>query len=215
MAAAVNSQMTRRAQKALVTRWRVLDAAEALFVRDGYAATTMTTIADRADVAVQTVYAVFGTKRAILSELLAVRVTGDHDATALKDRDEWRAMEAETDPSRQLGLLAAIATRIGERMGALYTVLAGAAASDPEIAEMHRLQQQRRHDDQRRVARSLARKDALRPGLSEERATDMMWAIANPAMHHSLVAGRRWSSGDYERWLADVLTCSLLSIDCR
>jgi len=42
-----------------------------------------------------------------------------------------------------------------------------------------------------------------------------MWAIANPAMHNSLAAERRWSSGDYERWLADVLTCSLLSIDRR
>jgi hypothetical protein len=40
-----------------------------------------------------------------------------------------------------------------------------------------------------------------------------MWAIANPAMHHSLVAERRWSRGEYEQWLADVLTCSLLSTE--
>jgi TetR/AcrR family transcriptional regulator of autoinduction and epiphytic fitness len=188
----------------------ILDAAEALFVRDGYAATTIATIARQADVAVQTVYAVFGTKRALLGELLAVRVTGGHDATPLKDRDDWRAMEAESDPRRQLELLAAVATQIGERMGALYNVLAGAAGSDPEIADMHRLQQQRRHDDQRRVARSLARKSALRLGLSEAQATDIMWAVANPAMHQSLVAERRWAPGEYERWLTHVLTCSLL-----
>ena len=131
MAVSVKSQATRRARKALATRWRILDAAEALFVQNGYAATTITAIAGRADVAVQTVYAVFGTKRAILAELLAVRVVGDDTATPLKDRDDWRAMEAETDPRRQLGRLAAIATRIGERMGALYNVLAGAARLGP------------------------------------------------------------------------------------
>jgi AcrR family transcriptional regulator len=215
MTLGVNGQPTRRARKAQATRERILDTAEALFVRDGYAATTIAAIADQADVAVQTVYAVFGTKRAILSELLAVRVTGDDGGSGLTDRDEWRAMEAETDPGRQLKLLAAIASRIGERMGALYSVLAGASGSDPEVAEMHRRQQQRRHDDQRRVARSLARKDALRTGLSEARATDIMWAVANPATHHSLVAERRWSPSEYERWLADVLTCSLLGTERR
>lgn len=63
----------RRARKALATRHRVLDAAEILFVRDGYAAATIAAIAEKADVAVQTVYAVFGNKRAILAELLAIR----------------------------------------------------------------------------------------------------------------------------------------------
>jgi AcrR family transcriptional regulator len=213
MPAPVKSQTTRRAQKALATRRRILEAAETLFTRDGYATTTITAIADHADVAVQTVYAVFGTKRAVLSKLLASRAVGDDDATPLKDRDDWRAMESETDPRHQLELLAAIATRIGERMGALYDVLAGAAGSDPEIADMYRRQQRSRYNDQRRLARSLVRKDALRPGLSQAHATDIMWAIANPTMHHRLVAERRWTGDEYERWLAHALTCSLLETE--
>ena len=213
MPAPVKSQTTRRAQKALATRRRILEAAETLFTRDGYATTTITAIADHADVAVQTVYAVFGTKRAVLSKLLASRAVGDDDATPLKDRDDWRAMESETDPRRQLELLAAIATRIGERMGALYDALAGAAGSDPEIADMYRRQQRSRYNDQRRLARSLVRKDALRPGLSQAHATDIMWAIANPTMHHRLVAERRWTGDEYERWLAHALTCSLLETE--
>lgn len=211
MTASVKSQPTRRAQKALGTRTRILEAAEALFVRDGFAATTIAAIASDADVAVQTVYAVFGSKRAILQTLLAVRVVGDETATPLKDRAEWRVMEAETDPRRQLELLAAIASRIGERMGALYNVLAGAAGSDPEIATLHRRQQQSRYNDQRRVARLLARRGVLRAGLSEARAADVMWAVANPTMHYNLVTERRWAPGEYERWLAEILACSLLS----
>jgi AcrR family transcriptional regulator len=213
MPASVKSRATRRQQKALATRRRILDAAEMLFTRDGYATTTIVAIAEQADVAVQTVYAVFGAKRCVLGELLAVRAVGDDDATPLKDRDDWRAMEAETEPRRQLELLAAIATRIGERMGGLYGVLAAAAGSDPEIADIYRRQQQSRYNDQRRVAQLLARRGALRLGLSEARATDIMWAVANPTMHHGLVAERNWTVGEYQRWLTHVLTCSLVETE--
>lgn len=201
----------RRARKALATRHRVLDAADTLFARDGYAATTIAAIAEEADVAVQTVYAVFGNKRAILSELLAIRVAGDDDAIPLQSRKQWQAIEREPDPRQQLALLAALATQIGNRIGGLYQVLAGAAGSDPEMAELHRKQQQARYKDQQRLARSLARKGALKEGLPEATATDIMWAIANPNTHHALISERRWTPGQYEQWLADMLTCALLA----
>jgi AcrR family transcriptional regulator len=201
----------RRARKALATRHRVLDAAEALFVRDGYAATTIAAVAEEADVAVATVYAVFGNKRAILSELLAVRVAGDDHAVPLHSREQWQAIEREPDPGRQLALLAALATQVGDRIGGLYQVLAGAAGSDPEIAELYRKQQQARYEDQRRLARSLARKGALKEGLREATATDIMWAIANPNTHHALIGERGWTPGQYEQWLAHMLTSALLT----
>lgn len=205
----------RRQRKAQATRRRVLDAAETLFIRDGYATTTMAAIAEEADVAVQTVYAVFGTKRAILTELLAVRVVGDDEGSPLRDRQDWQDTEREVDPRRQLALLASIATSVGDRIAALYGVMAGAAGSDPEIAEMYRRQQQARYKDQRRVARSLSRKGALRAGLSEARATDIMWAIANPNTHRSLISERGWATEEYERWLAQVLISALIEEPAR
>jgi AcrR family transcriptional regulator len=201
----------RRARKALATRHRVLDAAETLFVRDGYAATTIAAIAEEADVAVQTVYAVFGTKRAILSELLAIRVAGDDDPVPLQSREQWQAIEREPDPRQQLALLAALSTQIGNRIGGLYQVLAGAAGSDPEMAGLYRRQQQARYEDQQRLARSLARKGALKEGLPEATATDIMWAIANPNTHYALISERRWIPGQYEQWLTHLLTCALLT----
>jgi hypothetical protein len=162
-------------------------------------------------IAVQTIYAVFGTKRAILTELLAVRIGGDEEQTVLRDRQDWQDMEREVDPRRQLALLACIATRIGNRISALYGVMAGAAGSDPEIAQMYGRQQQARYADQRRVARSLARKGALRAGLTEARATDIMWVIANPNTHRSLIGERRWTPEEYERWLAQLLISALLA----
>lgn len=201
----------RRQRKAQATRGRILDAAQALFVRDGYAATTITAIAEEADVAVQTVYAVFGGKRAILTELVAARVVGDDDPAPLRERQEWQEIEAETDPRRQLALLAATAARIGSRIADLYTVMAAAAASDAEIASTYQRQQQARYADQWRMAQSLADKDALRPGLTDAHATDIIWTLANPHTYRTLVIERGWSPGDYEDWLARVLACSLLS----
>jgi AcrR family transcriptional regulator len=212
----VEPDLGRRARKARATRHQVLDAAETLFLRDGYAATTIATIAEQADVAVQTVYAAFGNKRAILTELLAVRVAGDDDRAPqqfparVQDREEWQTIERESDPRRQLALLAAFATRIGTRISGLYQVLAAAAGSDPEIADLYRTQQKARYKDQRRLARSLARRGALREGLTETTATDIMWTIANPNTHHALIGERLWPPAQYEQWLSRALTCTLL-----
>jgi AcrR family transcriptional regulator len=213
---AVKPNIGRRARKALATRGRVLDAAERLFVSDGFAATTISAIAEEADVAVQTIYAVFGNKRAVLNELLAVRVVGDDQSAPrqfparVQNREEWQAIEREPDPYQQIALLAAFATQIGNRIAALYQVLAGAAGSDPEIAELYRNQQQARYKDQQRLGRSLARKAALKEDLTVASATDIMWAIANPNTHHALIGQRGWTPDQYQQWLTFVLTCTLL-----
>jgi TetR/AcrR family transcriptional regulator, regulator of autoinduction and epiphytic fitness len=134
----------------------MLDAAEVLFIRDGYAATSMTAIADEADVAVQTLYAVFGNKRTILLELINTRVTGEEDTDTLPGREDWQAMERETDPHRQIAQFAAIATRIATRSAAINEVMLAAAGADPEIAAIHQQQGNARYQDQRRLACSLA-----------------------------------------------------------
>lgn len=202
---------SRRQRKAEATRHRVLDAAERLFIRDGYAATAITAIAEEADVAVQTVYAAFGTKRAILTVLIATRVVGDDDPAPLHERDEWQAIETEGEPRRQIEQLAAVATRIGSRIADLYAVLAAAAASDPDIADAYQWQQRARYADQQRVARSLASRDALLPGLTDTQATDIIWTLANPHTYRTLVIERRWPPSDYQRWLTRALESSLLA----
>jgi TetR/AcrR family transcriptional regulator, regulator of autoinduction and epiphytic fitness len=208
---AVKTRPGRRERNALATRRRMLDAAETLFTRDGYAATTMTAIAEAADVAVQTVYAVFGTKRAILTQLLGARIVGDDQQTPLRDRAEWQAMEREADPRLQLALLAGISTRIGSRIAALLEVMAAAAGSDPDIAAAYRQQQQARYDDQCRLARSLRRKGALRAGLSETAAADIIWTLANARTHSMLIGARGWAADEYERWLGQLLASALLA----
>ncbi|MDQ3641393.1 MAG: TetR/AcrR family transcriptional regulator, partial [Actinomycetota bacterium] len=84
----------------------MVEAARLLFVRDGYASTTIHALAEEAGVAVQTIYASFGSKREVLKELFDTSVVGDDEQVALADRPEWRDWEEESEPARQIELFA-------------------------------------------------------------------------------------------------------------
>ena len=88
----------RREAQARETRRSILDAAAELFVASGYAATTIQAVADQAGVAVQTVYAVFGTKRELLRQLIESTITGD-EPEPVTERVTARSLAAEPDPA--------------------------------------------------------------------------------------------------------------------
>jgi hypothetical protein len=51
----------------------------------------------------------------------------------------------------------------------------------------------------------------LRPALSADHATDIIWTLANPRNHHALVSERHWTTDEYEHWLAHQLASALLA----
>src|SRR6266566_6911462 len=63
---AVKPRRTRRAELAEATRRRILDAAIDLFVEGGYRSTTIESIAEAAQVSVETIYKRFGSKAGML-----------------------------------------------------------------------------------------------------------------------------------------------------
>jgi AcrR family transcriptional regulator len=92
----------RRQQQAEATRTAIVHAARKLFAEQGYLATTLQAIAREAEVSVPTLYAVFGSKAAILSAL--VKSSGADEAI----RSLARAAFAEHDPRQQLELAARV-----------------------------------------------------------------------------------------------------------
>ena len=127
---------SRRQEQARRTRRRILDAAAELFVSQGYAGTTIAETATAAGVAPQTVYAVFGTKRAILKELVDVRIAGDDEPVAVMDRPFVQRIEDEPDGRRKLEIFAAHLREVHERTVDVLVALRAAADSDPEVAEL-------------------------------------------------------------------------------
>ena len=204
-------EMANRARQAAETRRRIVDAAARLFLRHGYAATSMNAIAAEAGVAVQTVYASVSTKRDILEAVIQARVRGDEGDVALTAGARWRAMEAEPDPRQKLAMFARIHREICEREAKLFAVLEVAAAVDHEAVPLLRDKERFRYEDQARVVRSLRRRGQLRAGLSARKAGDSVWALASERVYLALVQERSWSADQYETWLVDQLAAALLS----
>src|ERR1700760_1697331 len=109
---------SRRREQAAATRLQILEAAQRLFERDGYAATTMAAIAREAGVASKTVYLAFETKSGVLRALWNLRLRGDLDPAAVGERDWYREVLDEPDRERRLRLNARNSRAVKERAGA-------------------------------------------------------------------------------------------------
>ncbi|MFB8282200.1 TetR/AcrR family transcriptional regulator [Nocardia colli] len=195
------------------TRRKVAEAAATLFAEHGYAATTLQAVADAAGVHVQTIYQAFGTKVAVLAEAAAVLVAGpDEEAATPPPEREWvRELFAEPDPVRQLALYAKHMRQVSERYTGLLDVMRMTASADPDVGNFLAEAERGRYDGPRHITPELAAKGALRPGLSAERAADIMYAVTTYDVYRSLIEDRGWSGADAENWVADSLAQLLLA----
>ena len=201
---------SRQRERSNATRARIREAARRLFVERGYLTTTIESIAAEADVAVQTVYFVFGNKRALISEVLDIAIAGDDAPVPLLERPWVAELRQETDPRRAVRLLARQASQIIGRQAPLYQAVRGAAAVDPEIAALLAIYQERRLATLTELLRPLAARDALAPGLDLERAADVLYALNSHELYQLLVVDRGWSPAAWEEWLAELLIGQLL-----
>jgi TetR/AcrR family transcriptional regulator, regulator of autoinduction and epiphytic fitness len=193
-----------------LARVAVVQAARALFLERGYAATTIEAISDTSDVPPATVYRLFSSKLGILKALLDVSIAGDDQAAPLQDRASARALLADADPVRQLSGFAGICREINARSAPAYQILLSAAGTDPGAAALLARYTRQRQEGQGQIARSLARSGALRPERKQRDAADIIHALMSPEIYRLLVGDRGWPPQRYEQWLKGVLIDQLL-----
>ena len=201
----------RRREQAAATRQLILEAAQRLFERDGYAATTMAAIAAEAGVSLKTVYVTLETKSGVLRALWHLLLRGDEEESPVAQRAWYREVLDEPDPQRQLRRNARNARRVKERAGALMLVIRSAAPSDPDIATLWERIQSDFYDNQRAIVQTLHDRGALRDGLGVERAADILWTLNHPDVWQLLVGRRGWSPSRWERWFYETTTGQLLA----
>ncbi len=198
-----HSQVCQR--QAEETRRRILAAAGELFASRGYAVTTLEAVAEVAEVSSKTIAAVFGSKHALLAEV----INPEAFSTPVKLLiEELRATE---DPSRRLSLVAQITRQAYEPLASSLELLRTAGAVAPELADVARQIEARRRQNQARLIASLSEQGALRPGLSFEEATDVLWALTSYDLYRMLVVEQSWEPERYETWLAQLLVQHLLA----
>jgi TetR/AcrR family transcriptional regulator of autoinduction and epiphytic fitness len=199
-----------RARQARDTRRRIVEAAAVLFVRDGYSATSISSIAHEAGVAVPTVYASLRSKANILRAVVELTVRGDDEAAPLASRAVWQQMLGQRDPREQLATFAHLHRQVCYREAAVFAQLEAAAGADPEATQLLAEHDQLRYQTQRRLAQSLHRRKQLKPGLAARDAADVLWTLASERTYLALVRDRGWKADNYERWVAEQLAAALL-----
>lgn len=192
-----------RDQQGALTRLAILRAARVVFARRGFARASIRELAEEAGVAVQTIYATFGSKAGLLAGLpdLIDEESGIHDVIAERDRT--------SEPGELIRLFVRLVRRVWSVCGDIMRLLRDNAAQ-PEVGAAYGEAMRRHRFGLEWTAGRIAEASALRPGLSAGRAADIMEAVLVLEVADVLVGKRGWSWDEYEEWAVSVLSWQLL-----
>jgi AcrR family transcriptional regulator len=199
----------RRREQAEATRLAILAAAQRLFEGDGYAGTSVASIAEEAAVTPRTVYLGFETKAGLLRAVWNRALRGERDEAPVAAQRWFQEVLEQPDPERTLRLNARNSRRFKERSTELLQVVRDAAPVEPEIAGLWERIQTEYHANQRAVVESLGPR-TLRRGLSVTGAADIIWTLNHPNTWIQLRVLRGWTPARYERWVGDTSCEQLL-----
>jgi AcrR family transcriptional regulator len=200
-----------RKERAARTRRAIVRAATEEFRASGYQGTTMAAIAERAGVAVQTVYFVFHTKPMLLTAAIDNAVLGEDDPTPPDLTPWWQEGTTTADGRRALELFVTGATAIEQRAAILNRVAVAASATEPEVVDLVAHHESLRVAGFRTYVDSLVTRGLLREGLDAAEATDVLLTLAGSEVFLEFTEGRGWSIERYVRWTTDVLSSLLLA----
>jgi len=201
---------SRRKAQSLETQMQILKAAEQLFVERGYRGTSIDAIAQKADVAAETIYSNFGNKRAILSRVVDVAVVGDREPIPLLARSYITEIESETDQHHQIELFAKRVQLIMSGVAPMFEVMRSAAKTEPEIDILLKDYLNGRIQGMNYFYDCLTANGNLRKNMDRQTAAEIFWILTSAEVYNLLIMDRQWSAEEYEHWLAETLSRLLL-----
>ncbi len=193
----------RRNAGARQTRERIRTAAGELFLADGYAGTSMRSVAKAAGVAEKTVYLQFPTKTDLLKEVVETAIVGDDLPVAAADR-EWFLAVLAAPPADKMVLLAGSSADLHERTGAFFSMARGAAAVDPEAAQLWQGGKRGHLADVSIFAQNLVQAGMV-PAAAEERARNTLYVLIGPESWHLVRLELGLDAAAYRAWLRTAL----------
>ena len=174
---------SRREAGVRATRLRIIEAAKALFIEQGYPATKIESIAEASDTPLPTLYRLFGSKRALLKAVLDTSFVGDDQPVAFGDRPQVQAALGAADPEALIDAFAVICREVKDRSGEIYHVLSTAALVDDEAAELLADVRRQAHTGRSRIVAALRA-----PWTHSTRP----WATAKPRTSCTRASPSRW-----------------------
>jgi len=199
-----------REEGARRTRQAIVAAAGELFVERGYAAASLADVAEAAGVARPTVFAAFGSKAALLKEVLDQALAGDDAPVPVAQRPWFQPVWGAATPGDVLDAYADVCLLIARRAAQLFETVHRAADEASDVADLWRSLQDNRRAGARMVISHARRLGDLAPGLAQERAVDVLSIYNDPALYATLVQERGWSERSFRTWLAQSMRRALL-----
>jgi AcrR family transcriptional regulator len=190
---------TLRARQASDTKAQVLAAAAELFQESGWSGTTVAAIAQRAGVAVETVYSGFGSKKHVLRAVLDFAVVGDAEPVPLIERDVFATL-AEGDRDQRIGAGVEMLIGIQERVAKLWRTAMEAAASDAEIDGWRAEWDEGRRLDTRRSLEVILQREI------DDVLLDLFWGIFSHEVYGMLVLDRGLDRAQYAERMRTAVT---------
>jgi len=208
---------TQRRARALENRRAIIEAAYELFTAHGYRDTSVTEIAARAHVSVDTLYVAVGRKPQLVlavHDLVLGEMELDEEGRPLvaDQRAYVKAVRAEATAAGKIRVYADALDRVLPRTTPLMRALLEAAGGDPDCRRAWDSIEQRRAANMRLLAADLRSTGELRPDLSDDQVADLIWSM-NSAVYYSMLADRGWTAERYADLVADVWTRTLLTTE--
>ena len=199
-----------RNQRAAHTRRKIIAAATEEFRSSGYHGTTMSAIAERAGVAVQTVYFVFHTKPALLTAAIDTAVMGEVDPVPPEQTLWWQEGTTTPHGHRSIELFITNVSDINMRAATLDRVALAASTTDPEVVDLINHHETLRTQGFRSYIDALAARSLLREGLEPAEATDVLLTLTGADVFLNFTEERGWTVKRYVAWTTDTLCLLLL-----
>lgn len=197
-----------RAAQAAATRQAILLAARELFTTEGYDC-PIARIAERADVAVDTIYTSVGRKPALVLAVIDM-VLGDADLPLpAEQRGYVQRIRAAAGAREKIAMYSGALAHLLPVVAPLQEALRDAGRKDPDCADTWARLLERRAGNMLLFAQDLRATGELRDDLDDQEVADVVWST-NSAEYYSLMSRRGWSPQQFGTHLEDMWTRMLV-----
>jgi AcrR family transcriptional regulator len=200
-----------REEGARRTRRAIVVAAGQLFEQRGYGGTSLSEVAAAAGVARPTVTAAFGSKPALLREVVNEALAGDDEPVPVADRPWFRPIWDAQTHHELLGAYAQVCTLIGARAARVFEVVRRAADASPDVAELWDTTQHNRRAGAGIVVKQLRSLGPVDGWPGDEQAVDVVWFFNDPAHYNTLVLDCGWREPAFAAWLTARMQDALIN----